>query len=168
MHRLILLRHAKAAWPEGIADQDRPLAGRGEDNASIAAGLFGNDVPIPDLVLCSPALRARQTWEIAGSKLDPARPVQHEQSIYGASIDDLIDLAHGLAENVGTALIVGHEPTMSRTVLALAGSSSNEAAVAQVQRKFPTCAMAVLSVDTPWAELAPGTAALDSVSVPRG
>lgn len=161
------MRHAKAAWPQAVPDPDRPLADRGEDDAGVAAGLFETDLPVPDLVLCSPALRARQTWEIAGAQIDPAPPVQYEDSIYSAGVDDLIDLARNLDEDTGTALFLGHEPTISRTTLALAGPSSSDSAVAQVQRKFPTCAIAVLNLDGSWSGLARGTASLESVSVPR-
>ena len=167
MHRLILLRHAKAAWPEGVADHRRPLAERGQDDASVAAGLFGDEIPVPDVVLCSPALRTRQTWDIAGAGLDPAPRLRFERVVYGATIDELIDLARDLPETAATALIVGHEPTMSRTTLALAGASSSGPAVDRVQRKFPTCGIAVLTLDGPWADLAPGNAALERFVVPR-
>ena len=167
MHQLVLMRHAKAAWPQGVPDQDRPLAQRGRDDAGVAAGLFGRDVPVPGLVLCSPALRTRQTWEIACAQIDPAPPIRYEDSIYGARTDDLIDLAHAMAEDTATVLMLGHNPTMARTVLALVGPASSDPAVAQVQRKFPTCAIAVLTLDAAWADLAPGAAALESVSIPR-
>lgn len=167
MHQLVMLRHAKATWPEGIADEHRPLADRGQDDASVAADLFRTELPRPDLVLISPALRVRQTWDIAGAELDPAPPVRPEPAIYGASIDDVIDLLHALPEDIGTVLVAGHEPTMSRTTLALAGPSSSGPALAMVQRKFPTCGVAVLSIGGTWADLAPGTAALESLAVPR-
>ncbi len=166
MHRLLLLRHAKAAWPQGVLDRDRPLADRGRDDAEVAATLFGK-VPGPDLVLCSPALRTRQTWQIAGARLDPVPPVRYEQAVYQATAGDLIALVRGLSEDTGTALIVGHEPGMSRTALSLAGSGSDAMAVEQVQRKFPTCAIAVLSLHVAWAQLVPGSAALKQVNVPR-
>jgi phosphohistidine phosphatase len=70
--------------------------------------------------------------------------------------------------DVGTALVVGHEPTMSSTASALAGPGSNRADLDQLRRKFPTCAMAVFRFGQDWAELNHAGADLERFIVPRG
>jgi len=77
-HRLVLVRHAKSAYPYGVPDHDRPLAGKGRRNAQAVGAWFVGEGPRPDLVICSDAQRARHTWEIvAAGILDPP-PVRLE------------------------------------------------------------------------------------------
>src|SRR5690242_15813577 len=68
--RLILLRHAKSDWPEGVADLDRPLAERGRADAPVAGRELAR-LGVPDVVLCSPAQRTRATWELARQAMGP-------------------------------------------------------------------------------------------------
>jgi phosphohistidine phosphatase len=167
MHQIILLRHAKAAWPEGAQDHERPLAARGLDDAAAAARLIGTDVPMPDVVLCSPAVRTIQTWERVSTHLAPSPALRIEPVVYGADADEVITLLAQLPADTGTAWVVGHEPTMSRTALTLAGPGSDGPALVRVEHKYPTCGIAVLEVRHPWTALCPGSAALTSFTVPR-
>ena len=64
MRRLMLLRHAKSDWPTGLLDIDRPLAARGRDAAPRMGAHLRDEQLLPDLVLVSPARRARETWEL--------------------------------------------------------------------------------------------------------
>lgn len=61
----VVLRHAKSAWPTGVADHERPLAPRGRRDAPAAGRALAESDCLPDLALCSTAVRARQTWELA-------------------------------------------------------------------------------------------------------
>jgi phosphohistidine phosphatase len=165
--RLILLRHAKSAWPDGVDDPERPLAERGRRDAPVA-GLELAKIAIPDAVLCSPALRTRQTWQLVSQALDPQPAIRFVPELYGASVEELIDLLRLIPPDVGTAVVVGHEPTMSSTESALAGPGSNQADLEQLRRKFPTCAMAVFRFEQGWAELNHAGADLERFIVPRG
>ncbi len=167
--RLVLLRHAKSAYPHGVPDHERPLAGKGRRNAQAAGRWFAAEGPRPDLVLCSDALRARHTWEIVEAAL-PGRPVpvQLEPDLYGADPLDLLALVHALPDAVRVAVVVGHQPTLGSTALLLAGPGSDPVAVARLREKYPTNAVAVLRLDGRWAGLAAGTAALEAFAVPRG
>src|ERR1700728_5290448 len=109
--RLILLRHAKSAWPEDVPDHDRPLAPRGRRDAPAAGGWLRAAGYVPDRVLCSTARRARETWELAEEGLGAHPPVTFEDRVYGASAEDLLDLARQTPAGVATLMIVGHEPT---------------------------------------------------------
>ncbi|WP_230211275.1 SixA phosphatase family protein [Streptomyces kaniharaensis] len=73
-HRtLIVLRHAKSAWPPDVPDWERPLGPRGRRDAPEAGRWLRRRGLVPDTVVCSPARRARETWELAGAEL-PGTP----------------------------------------------------------------------------------------------
>lgn len=119
--RLILLRHAKSAWPGDVADHERPLAPRGRRDAPAAGRWLRKAGLAPDLVLCSTARRARETWQLAEENLGADPETVFEQRVYGASSAELLDLARQTPADIGTLLIVGHDPAMQRAVLELAG-----------------------------------------------
>jgi phosphohistidine phosphatase len=162
--RLILLRHAKSAWPD-VADQDRPLAGRGRRAAPAAGRWLRESGHLPDLVLCSTALRARETWQLAEEELGARPRTTFERRVYGASATELLDLARETPSSVRTLMIVGHEPTMSDLTLELAGDDGGSA-LDRVRAKFPTAAIAILIFAAGWPELGPGKARLAEFVVP--
>ena len=162
--RLILLRHAKSAWPD-VADQDRPLAGRGRRAAPAAGRWLRQSRYVPDLVLCSTALRARETWQLAEKELGAHPRTTFEQRVYGASAAELLDLARQTPSSVRTLMIVGHEPTMSDLTLELAGDD-RESTLDRVRAKFPTAAIAILAFTGSWPGLGPGQARLAEFVVP--
>jgi len=166
-HRLVLLRHAKSAYPHGVPDHERPLAGKGRRNAQAAGEWFVAEGPRPDLVLCSDATRARHTWEIITASLSPAPEVRLTPELYYSGAADLVDLVRHQSDEVFTLVVVGHEPTLSEVTLQLAAVGSDPTALAQVQRKFATSAVAVLRLSDGWASLRPGTAVLERFAVPR-
>ena len=168
--RIVLLRHAKSSYPHGVPDHDRPLAGKGRRNAQAAGAWFVAEGPRISLALCSDATRARHTWEIIRSELVKAgrdAPTRLEPVLYGASPVDLLSLVHALPDEVATVVVIGHEPTMSAAALWLAGEGSEPDALARIDEKFPTGAIAVLRLTTAWARLAPGTAVLETFAKPR-
>ncbi|NLT53866.1 MAG: histidine phosphatase family protein [Actinomycetales bacterium] len=165
--RLVLLRHAKSAWPHGVPDHERPLTGKGRRNAKATGRWFAQEGPTPDLVLCSDAVRAQHTWEIVAAAL-PAQPrVRVEPELYGARADDVLALVRALPTEVRTVVVVGHEPTMSSTTLTLAGKGSVPAALRRVREKYPTTGVAVLRFRGPWSGLERGGTALEVFAVPR-
>lgn len=163
MRTLVLMRHAKSDYPGGVADHDRPLAERGVREAGLAGEWLRANAPQIDAVLCSSAVRTRQTLERTGV---PA-PVSYLDRLYGASPGDVIDEITKIGDDVATLLVVGHEPTTSHLALGLAGPGSNRDAAEQLARKYPTSAIAVLQVPGPWAGLQLSGAELVSFHVPR-
>src|SRR4051794_32709446 len=168
--RLLLLRHAKSLWPEGVPDPDRPLAERGIADATAAgpilAGITGPAGP--DVVLCSPARRTRQTWDLVAAALtDPPAPA-FEPVIYGASVPELLDLIRAVRAGAGSVLVVGHEPTMSATADLIAGPGSAADDLTRLRRKFPTSGLAEFSLAAQWSGLGAETAVLERFLVPRG
>jgi phosphohistidine phosphatase len=162
--RLILLRHAKSAWPD-VADHERPLAGRGRRAAPAAGRWLRESGHVPDLVLCSTARRARETWQLAEEELGAHPRTTFEERVYGASATELLELARQTPPGVRSLMIVGHEPSMSALTLELADDDGG-AALARVRTKFPTAAIAVLAFTGSWPELGPGQAQLADFVVP--
>ncbi|MGW8352335.1 SixA phosphatase family protein [Streptomyces wedmorensis] len=166
-HRLFVLRHAKSAWPEGVPDRDRPLGPRGLRDAPAAGRFLAETGGLPDLVLCSPARRARETWELAAAELERPVATRHDPRLYGADEQDLLDVLHDVPDEVGTLLIVGHNPGLEDLITLLAGSSVGTA-LDRVRTKFPTCALAVLTCHGTWTDLGPGEALLTELRIARG
>jgi phosphohistidine phosphatase len=170
---LVLLRHAKSAWP-GVPDQDRPLAARGRRDAPAAGRWLRAAGLLPDLVVCSTAKRARQTWRLAAAELTGAGEnaggpaVVFEPRVYEASAAGLLGLVREVRDSVQTLLLVGHEPAMSGLALTLGGSAVPSEALDRVRAKFPTSAIAVLSFTGAWSGLGPGGARLIRFVTPGG
>jgi phosphohistidine phosphatase len=161
-HRLlVLMRHAKSAYPGGVVDHDRPLAPRGVREAGLAGDWLRAHLPAVHQVVCSTAVRARQTLAHSGVEA----PVRYAERLYGAGFATVIDEIGTVADDVETVLIVGHEPTMSEVALQLAGIDS--VAAQRIAEKFPTSALAVLRVPCGWQRLKPCAATLTDFHVPR-
>lgn len=116
-----------------------------------------------DLVLCSDALRARETWECAASAVTPAPETRLLRAIYDAST--YLPILNAEGGNAKTILLVGHNPTMQGTALTLAASLAG-AEGAVLAGHFPKAALAVLDFDGSWATLAPGQARLAAFVLP--
>jgi phosphohistidine phosphatase len=161
---LVLLRHAKSAYPDGVADHDRPLGSRGQREAGLAGDWLRANVPAIDGVLCSTATRARET--LAHTGIDA--PVRYVDRLYDAVPGTVIDEITHVDDHVAVLLVVAHEPTMSQVALGLAGAdSSNTAAVERISTKFPTSAMATLRLTGSWKDVELGSAELVDFHVPR-
>ncbi|KZS58648.1 SixA phosphatase family protein [Mycobacterium ostraviense] len=161
---LVLMRHAKSAYPDGVADHDRPLAPRGIREARLAGEWLRANVPTVDSVLCSTATRTRET--LAHTGIDAL--VRYARRLYGATPGVVIEEINRVADEITTLLVIGHEPTTSALALILATAGSTESTVAQrISEKFPTSAIAVLQIEGRWEDLRPGDAALVTFHVPR-
>jgi phosphohistidine phosphatase len=165
--QLVLLRHAKSSWETaGLADHDRPLAPRGiRATAALRRYLEGTDI-VPDLVLCSTARRAVETWDGISPAFAPDTSVERTRELYAATATDLLRRVRQVPEAVGCALVIGHNPGLEDLATGLAGSGPTEL-LRRFQTKFPTGALATLAVPGPWANLRWSTAELTSYVVPR-
>ena len=161
---LLLLRHAKSDYPTGVADHDRPLAPRGEREAALAGDWLRASAPAVDAVLCSTAIRTRET--LARTGVDA--PVNYLDRLYDATPGAVIEEINRVGADVETLLVIGHEPTMSSLALGLAAAEdSNNTAAERISTKFPTSAIAVLRTGEPWDRLTLSGAALVGFHVPR-
>jgi phosphohistidine phosphatase len=165
VRRLVLMRHAKSDWPDGMADHERPLAKRGRRDAPRIGRWLGESGYVPDAVVCSTAARARETWALVSSGLSPAEPgvspaVRYEPRVYEATVLGLLMLARELDPGWRIVLFVGHNPGMAELTVGLAGPE------AERLREFPTAFTAVLDLPGAWTDAAPGEARLQDFTVP--
>ena len=164
---LLLLRHAKSSWSDPtLADHDRPLAPRGRRAAGRMAAHLESEQIRPDLVLCSSALRARDTLAALLAGLDDATEVSIEPGLYTSSAGDLLDRLRSVGPGVGSVVLIGHNPAIEELATDLAGGG-DERALSQLHTKYPTGALAVLRLDGDWADLGVGRAQLLDLVLPR-
>ena len=169
MKTLLLLRHAKSAWSDPrLDDHDRPLNGRGEQAAKAMADHLARHGPRPDLILCSTAMRTRQTLAPLLKRLgSPAPPISLENGLYLASEDALLARLQAVADDVPTVLLIGHNDGIGQLAAELADNGPSEA-LSALREKYPTGALAVLRVpDGPWSDLKVGAARLLAFVRPR-
>lgn len=152
MRRLMLLRHSKTEReaPSG-RDQDRRLDARGRKDAAEIGEWIGRHPPFPDSVLVSPAVRARETWEIAAEAMkDHATPppVEWVAALYGAEATQLLQIVRmASVSDPKRLMLVGHNPGMHELALALTGSgdASGREALAD---NLPTSGLVVFDFAT--------------------
>ena len=153
MHELILLRHAETVPAEaGGEDRSRPLSDRGEQEARAAGHWLAAHGARPERMLCSPAERARQTAELSLAALGQQPAVQLAEEIYDATPGELLALLDQ-HDDVGSLLLVGHNPGIERLVALLVEGRSDEF------RGMPPGGLAVLHLEE---GLDPGHARLDA------
>ncbi|WP_037571575.1 SixA phosphatase family protein [Phaeacidiphilus oryzae] len=164
--RIIVLRHAKADWPS-VPDQERPLADRGRRDAPNTGRWLASSGIEPELALCSPAERTRETWKLVAHEL-PHRPrTVYDERLYEASPGELITVVQETPEDVGTVLVIGHNPGVQGLAEVLAGEAEAEALGRLRQTGFPTAAVAVLEHDGSWKSVEPGSARLTTFYTPK-
>lgn len=153
---LVLLRHAKSASPQDVEDFDRPLNERGERDAAAAGRWLGKHRPRVELVLCSPALRARTTWQLASGQIPAAPTIRHEPRLYAAPAGQLLDVVRGAPRAALTVLLVAHNPGLEELAEQLTGEPV----------QFKTSGIAALTVEDDWSGLCRASTA--EFAEPRG
>ena len=157
MNRLLLLRHAKSAGKDdpSLTDHERPLADRGERACeAMAEHLAGTEV---DLVLCSTARRAADTWDGVKAAVK-AGEIRFEDELYTFDGDDLIDRLEALPGEVSSVMVVGHNPAIEELAEWLTGEGVE---------KYPTGALATIALDRGWQDLEHDCAELRGFVRPR-
>ena len=147
MKTLLLLRHAKSDWSHReLADHDRPLAPRGR-RAAPAMGRFMARAGLqPEMVLCSSALRTRETWSLLAPELHAEPPVAYDRELYLASPVDILTVLGRASPSLSSILVIGHNPGMEELALALAvAGEADRKKRERMRRKFPTAALAVFA-----------------------
>jgi phosphohistidine phosphatase len=164
---LYLLRHAKSSWDDRtLPDRERPLAPRGRRDAKrIARHLLREHIE-PELVVCSPAVRTRETLELVRPALGTASTVTLEDGLYAASADELLERLRRVPVTVASVMLIGHNPGVQELAIDLASTGTE---LERLEAKFPTAALATLTfANADWNLLAPGEAVLAGYVVPKG
>ena len=147
--QLIVMRHAKAGELPGGPDAERALRPRGHKNAAAAGRWLASRGEVPDLVLCSTARRARQTWHAVSEELAGRPEVVNDPRLYQAGAVDLLGIIARTPPDVRSVMYVGHNPAAADITEVLVGRPVD----------FPTAATAIVRVPGPWDDLASDTAA---------
>jgi phosphohistidine phosphatase len=153
MKSLLLLRHAKSGnLVPGLNDFDRTLTDGGRKSAELVGAYMSSHKLHLDLVMSSPAVRARETAEIvlraSNKRIDP----QYDQRMYEATAQNLLDVIHDVEKRRKQILLVGHNPGLEELLGLLTG----------VQQPMGTASLAKLSADiSEWNKFESGTCVLD-------
>lgn len=161
MKTIHLLRHAKSSWdsPE-LVDHDRPLAKRGRKDAEALAAQLAIAPIAVDVVLCSTALRARETLEPLRAGLGRDVRIRFASDLFHASPETILGLLRALPKRVDHVLVVGHSPGLDALVGRLAEHGDHALRDALTQR-LPTCTLVTLTAPIDrFEDLAPGSATL--------
>jgi phosphohistidine phosphatase len=144
MKTLYLLRHAKSDWNEpGLRDFDRPLNGRGREAAPLVGRFIRKKKLRVDLLLCSPAARARQTAALVSQSAGLSAELLYDERIYEADVARLLEVVARAAESAEALMLVGHNPGMEGLLAFLTGEG----------RQMPTAALACVALDVEkWGE----------------
>ncbi len=155
MKTLMLLRHAKSSWNDAsLADFDRPLNDRGRKAAGTVGKFLARQKLAIDLVLCSPALRARQTVGLVLKASDASPETRFDQRIYEASSGRLLEVVSQIDDDRKIVLLVGHNPGMEDLLSVLTGR----------EERMQTAALAKISFNLKkWDRVTAGRGVLDSL-----
>lgn len=158
---LYLLRHAKAEPGAPGGDSERPLSKRGRRDAAAMGTVLGKRRPGPELALCSPSARTRQTLERVLPALDPPPRVVYDTALYLADPETLLERLCLLPNETHNVLVVGHNPCLHEFGALLAADPG------QLAEGFPTAALAVLQAAGAWSALRWHRAALIYYRTPK-
>jgi phosphohistidine phosphatase len=169
MRTLYLLRHAKSDRGDtDLSDIDRPLAPRGRRDAPAMAAFMRERDYRPDLILCSPSARTRETLALLQPALGSDLRTEFDRKLYLGSPDVLLRRLRDVDETIASVLVIGHNPGLERLAAALAPRGDRRA-LARMREKFPTCGLAVihLHIDR-WEQTDLGAGTLTDFMVPAG
>lgn len=158
MKTLYLLRHAKSSWNDtSLSDFDRPLKDRGRKAAKrIGRHLAREELRLP-LMVCSPAVRARETAEIVLKNAELRVEEHFDERIYEATLGDLLQVVKEIPDKKRVVILIGHNPGFEELLEFLTGES----------RRMPTCALAKITFDASWKEIKAGDGTLEWVVTPK-
>ena len=168
MLTLSLLRHAKSSWDDGsLEDFERPLAKRGESAAPRMGAFMAEHGLAPQLILCSPAVRARQTLDLVLPHLAGGPTVVYEDNFYLAAPSVLLARLRKIEGKISHVMIVGHDPGMQGLAVELAGGGE-PGMLQALAAKFPTAGLAVIRFKArSWAKVGRGTGRLELFTTPK-
>ena len=153
MKTLYLLRHAKSSWKDDtLLDIERPLNKRGRKSAEAVGAFLKKKKSSPNLVLCSTAIRARETTDIVTEAAGLNSPVHFDKRIYEAGSEQLLEIVRQIEKSKRAVLLVGHNPGLEEFVEFLTGTV----------KTMPTAALAKLALKvTDWANVKGGCGTLE-------
>ena len=169
MLTLLLLRHAKSSWDDlSLEDFDRPLTKRGTKAARLIGSHLVKNALVPDLVLCSTAVRTRATLTLVMNEFDGLTPsVMYQETLYLADAETMLDMIRAVKGQPAVVMLVGHNPGTHALALELTGSGTRSG-LQTLAMQFPTAAMAHITFDVDaWRRITPAMGELVEFVLPR-
>jgi Phosphohistidine phosphatase SixA len=159
MRTLYLLRHAKSSWKDpSQTDFERPLANRGRKACEIVARLIQDRGLEFDLVLCSTAIRARETIELVSKYAKLRTELRFDERIYEATVSQLLEIVSQLENDRKTVLLVGHNPGFEELLHVFSGAD----------HRFPTASLAKIKLKiSKWSDPFDRKASVEWVARPK-
>jgi len=164
--RLWLLRHAKSSWDDtGLPDEARPLAPRGREAADRMRDYLAAEGIGPQLVLCSSAMRARETLGRVLPGLGGNLQVLVEPGLYTFDADVLLDRLSHVPDDVASTMLVGHNPAIEQLAMRIADRGDR---LPDLSEKYPTAGLAEIEFPAgTWNSIGADPGALKRFVVPR-
>ncbi len=156
-----LIRHAKSDWSDPLLDDfDRGLNERGKLDAPLMGEVLSRKLISPNLILSSPALRAKLTAQIIAEKLSyPIDTIVFERSLYASEPETLFALIRQIPDTIDTLMIFGHNPELTESLNLLCGT---------MIENIPTCGAAAMRLyDKSWKNIGPDSAELLFLERPK-
>lgn len=160
MKSIVIARHAKSDWSTGLSDHDRPLNGRGREDAPRMGKALQELAFRPDVILSSTAVRARATADAVARSLSFHEGVRSDAQLYEASYGYVLSAFQRLTDNIQNAILFGHNPTLEQLVTYLLQMQGGIV--------LPTSGMVCLEANIQkWSELQPGQCQLKWFWIPK-
>lgn len=168
MTTLYLLRHAKSSWDDRTSsDFDRPLAPRGFRSAPQIGRFMRERELYPRRILCSAALRTRETLSALLPHLDQDLEITISRQLYNNDADGYLAMVREQPKEASPLMLIGHNPAMQDLANALIGDGETEAR-AQLANKYPTAGLAVIRFQAErWKDIGAGAGVLELFTAPK-
>lgn len=161
---LLIMRHGKSDWSAAVDDLDRPLSKRGRGAARLMADWLREQELTPELIIASPAVRAAETCERVRKRLHLSLgQIVWDPRLYEASPETLMEILRGLREDVGRAMLIGHNPGLELLLEYLVG----RVAAPGDGKLLPTAAIARVALERRWPDIGQHCGALRAIVRPR-
>ncbi|OHD14744.1 MAG: hypothetical protein A2086_11560 [Spirochaetes bacterium GWD1_27_9] len=161
MKRLILMRHAKSDRDTDTSDFERPLAKRGIDEAPLMGKFLRKEKLIPDLIVCSPAKRAKETLELVVKEFKQDVKIEFDKDIYDKEEAGVINIIRDTKDKIDTLMVVGHNPTLESLLYSLISDMIP-------YDKFGTSGVGVIDFDIKkWSDIEARTGKLVLIKTPK-
>jgi phosphohistidine phosphatase len=161
---LVLMRHAKSDWSNpSFEDSERTLNSRGRNDAPLVGNFMYDLIGTPDQILCSEAVRARETAKLVAESLNYKRNIIIEPQLYDSYPAVYLKVISKIADDIKTLLIVGHNPIIEQLISILSANRPNDMSV-----HVSTSGVACFTVDNrSWSDIETGSWDLKWLVTPK-
>ena len=159
MKKLYIIRHAKSSWnDEDIEDFERPLNKRGKQNAPLMGEKLKEKEIMPDIIISSPAQRARSTVEIIAKKINYKQKIIFNEDLYEADVTTLHNILSKIDNEKSVVFLIGHNPELNMLAEVYVGFDEN----------IPTCGVLEVEFNCDrWKDIGANNAKLVSFDYPK-